>query len=276
MKWLYSVRITKAFAALALAVAVLLSPAGACFAAAAPSYDEMVSSFKADSYKYYSDAGFSTNHYKYTQSEVKMLAIVIHMEARGEPYTCKLAIGNVIMNRVLSPGYPGATIKDVVTRPNQFCYKATVKPSAECMRAARDVLEREVWVVPQNTYFFKVYRSKANWGRHSFYARIGATAFYRDSYAGRYNGSAVPAALYARAYKWPQYGCKAGLRVRKLQAMLAGIGYGVFVDGHFGAGTKSALIKFQKDHGLAGDGIAGPATIRALIKKYGVNSYLKL
>jgi hypothetical protein len=276
MKRLFCIRVTKAFTALGLAAAVLFSPLFSGFAAAAPSYDEMVSAFKADATKYYSDTGFSTNRYKYTESEVKMLAIVIHMEARGEPYRCKLAIGNVIMNRVLSPGYPGATIKEVVTRPNQFCYKPNVKPSAECMRAARDVLEREVWVVPQNTYFFKVYRSKANWGRHTFYTRMGGTAFYRDSYAGRFNGSNVPAALYERVYKWPQYGCKAGQRVRKLQSMLAGLGYDVAVDGHFGVSTKIALVNFQKSRGLAADGIAGPATIHALIKKYGINSYLKL
>lgn len=36
------------------------------------------------------------------------------------------------------------------------------------------------------------------------------------------------------------------------------------VDGIFGTLTKQAVIKFQLDHGLAADGIIGPATAAAL------------
>jgi peptidoglycan hydrolase-like protein with peptidoglycan-binding domain len=43
--------------------------------------------------------------------------------------------------------------------------------------------------------------------------------------------------------------------VKKLQAAL-----GVVPDGDFGPVTKTALQKFQVDHGLVGDGIAGPQT----------------
>ena len=35
-------------------------------------------------------------------------------------------------------------------------------------------------------------------------------------------------------------------------------------DGEFGRATESALMAFQKDHGLAEDGIAGPKTYAAL------------
>jgi hypothetical protein len=272
-----SIRLIRLLAALSVAAAALLSPLCSSAAFAAPATGELVSKFEVKASKYYNGAGFSSNRYAYTEAEVRMLAVVIHMEARGEPYKCKLAVGNVVMNRVLSPGYPGKTIKEVVTRPHQFCYKSGVKPSAECLRAARDVLEREIWVVPQNTYFFKSCRSRSNWGSHTFHARIGNTAFYRDSrYKGRYNGSTVPQALYERVYRWPQYGCKPGARVRKIQTMLDALGYDAAVDGHFGPETRSALIRFQKNRRLAADGVAGPATLRALIMKYGVSRYLKL
>jgi soluble lytic murein transglycosylase-like protein len=35
------------------------------------------------------------------------------------------------------------------------------------------------------------------------------------------------------------------------------------VDGHFGASTKAALVRFQRSRGLSVDGVAGPATLTA-------------
>ncbi len=268
----------KATVAASKAASTASVPAAA-MAAAAPDVSALINAeaqkYAVKAAKYY--GGFSSNHYKFTAAELKMLAIVIHMEARGEPYKAKLAVGNVVMNRVLASGYPGSTIKAVVTRPNQFCYRASVTPTAECMKAARDVLENEVWVVPQNTYFFRCTGSKANWGRHKYWGHIDSTAFYQDNaYAGRSNTNAIPAKLFDRVYQWPQYGCKPAARVRKVQAMLNGLGYKVTADGWFGLETRQALISFQKAHGLAADGVAGPATLRRLIAKYGWSRYLKL
>ena len=50
-----------------------------------------------------------------------------------------------------------------------------------------------------------------------------------------------------------------GLDVRKLQGIL-------FVDGIFGETTENAVIAFQKQKGLDGDGIVGPDTWRELLK----------
>ena len=56
-----------------------------------------------------------------------------------------------------------------------------------------------------------------------------------------------------------------GWDVSALQFLLARAGHLrlLDVDGHFGASTKAALVRFQKTRGLAVDGIAGPASLTA-------------
>uniref|UniRef100_A0A6M3KRQ7 Putative peptidoglycan binding protein n=1 Tax=viral metagenome TaxID=1070528 RepID=A0A6M3KRQ7_9ZZZZ len=55
-----------------------------------------------------------------------------------------------------------------------------------------------------------------------------------------------------------------GDEVRELQAALVDAGYGLVVDGVFGAHTERVLIGWQQRHALAPDGIAGPVTLSAL------------
>lgn len=58
-----------------------------------------------------------------------------------------------------------------------------------------------------------------------------------------------------------------GNKVKDIQYKLNIIGYSSgIVDGVFGSNTKSAIIKFQKDFGLIGDGIVGKDTYNALDK----------
>jgi len=57
--------------------------------------------------------------------------------------------------------------------------------------------------------------------------------------------------------------------------MLNKLGYDVKADGYFGITSKKELMKFQEDKGLEADGVAGPATIKALIKAFGVDKYVK-
>jgi N-acetylmuramoyl-L-alanine amidase len=53
--------------------------------------------------------------------------------------------------------------------------------------------------------------------------------------------------------------------VATLQARLQDLGfYTGLVDGHFGLQTHSALMSYQREYGLAADGICGPETLRSL------------
>ena len=56
-----------------------------------------------------------------------------------------------------------------------------------------------------------------------------------------------------------------GPEVKELQTKLAQLGYGMgTADGKFGSKTEAAVRKFQKDHGLRVDGLAGANTIKEL------------
>ena len=56
-----------------------------------------------------------------------------------------------------------------------------------------------------------------------------------------------------------------GNTVKFLQCYLNLYGNQLSVDGQFGSGTQSAVIKFQRDNGLTADGIVGRNTWRKLL-----------
>jgi spore germination cell wall hydrolase CwlJ-like protein len=238
-----------------------------------PNLNELVNYYKVDADKYYNESHYSSNHYEYTEDDVYMLAQVITREAGHEPTEGKLAVGNVIMNRVFC-GYWGNTIQSVVTAPGQFSYDAGQQPNSPSINAARDVLKNEHWVVPQDIYFFHSNKTPGeNWGGHTYFTQIGGHCFYRESIGRRHNGGDVPPALFDRVFKWPQYGCEPAKRVSRVQHMLRALGYDVQQDGYFGKSTGDALKDFQGKKGLKTDGVAGPTTLKALIKAYGTDKY---
>jgi len=227
---------------------------------------------KAD--KYYNQMGYSNNHYKYTDKEYYMMAQVMQGEAGGS-LEGMVAVGNVVMNRVLSGRYPGNTITEVITAPHQFTgYNPNRVPSAQARYAANLVLNYERWVVPQNTYFFRSgWETGSDWGKNKFYKNIGGNCFFTSTKYGR--SSKIPPEMFERTYKWPTMGCKPEDRVYKIQYMLNKLGYGVKADKYFGQDTKDALIDFQKKHKIKADGIAGEKTIVALINAFGIEEYYK-
>jgi len=49
----------------------------------------------------------------------KLLAQLVHAEAKGEPFEGKVKVAKVILNRVKSPNFPDS-IKEVIMQPGQF------------------------------------------------------------------------------------------------------------------------------------------------------------
>jgi N-acetylmuramoyl-L-alanine amidase len=83
----------------------------------------------------------------YSETDVYWLARIIFAEARGEPFAGKVAVGNVIMNRINSPAFPN-TVKTVVFDTGGGVQFTPVSngaiyntPSAECVIAAKAALD---------------------------------------------------------------------------------------------------------------------------------------
>ncbi len=238
--------------------------------------DELVEFFVDDPGFDYNEAGYSTNFYEYTEDEFYLLAQIIDIEARGEPFEGMVAVGNVVMNRVLNTDTFGDTISRVV-KSGQFAWSGNShrRPSLAAKRAAKAVLDDEYWVLPQNVYFFKSHsKSGKDWGKNQYYTTIKGHCFYLYDYSGRYNGDGIPPKLYERTFKYAQYGCQPDERVLRIQQMLNAIGFRVNEDSRFDQSMREALTLFQETNGLNADGVATPDTIMALIKVYGFETYV--
>jgi len=79
-----------------------------------------------------------------TEEDLEVFALVVATEAYWEPYEGKLAVANVILNRLLGGKY-GDTVYDVVTAPGQFAgYKSIDKfrtyNLADCYKACNEAL----------------------------------------------------------------------------------------------------------------------------------------
>ncbi|WP_240035340.1 cell wall hydrolase [Neobacillus notoginsengisoli] len=54
-----------------------------------------------------------------TKADKELLAKLVHAEAKGEPFKGKVAVAEVVLNRVESEGFPD-TVKEVIYQENQF------------------------------------------------------------------------------------------------------------------------------------------------------------
>ena len=78
-----------------------------------------------------------------TSSDHRLLARLVHAEARGEPYKGKVAVAAVVLNRVRSAQFPN-TITGVIYQKGAFsCIndgQINLSPDNDAIRAARDAM----------------------------------------------------------------------------------------------------------------------------------------
>ncbi len=76
-----------------------------------------------------------------SQNDMRLLAHIIHAEARGESYLGKVAVGAVVLNRVASSDFPN-TVSAVIYQSGQYSPvtdgSINLAPDAESIRAAND------------------------------------------------------------------------------------------------------------------------------------------
>lgn len=112
----------------------------------------------------------------YDETTLDLLSRVIMHESGNQPLTGKMAVGNVILNRVNSSKFPN-TVAEVIYSPNQFPGATNANPNAESILAARLVLEGAN-VVP-NAYYFNG-AGKSCWASRNkrLICTIGGHSFY--------------------------------------------------------------------------------------------------
>jgi len=103
----------------------------------------------------------------YTEEDVKLLARLIHGEARGECYEGQVAVGAVVLNRVKSKDFPN-TLEGVIYQKRQFSciddgqFDLPIPENSSVYDAAREALEGKD---PTNgcVYFYNPEISTSRW-----------------------------------------------------------------------------------------------------------------
>lgn len=120
----------------------------------------------------------------YTDEDLYWLSRIVHAESSGESYEGKLAVANVVLNRMKSKSFPN-TVKAVIfdkkygvqfsPTKNGSIYKT---PSQESIKAATAALEGTNNI--QNALYFSNFSSHKSKSKkkYSFYKKIGNHTFY--------------------------------------------------------------------------------------------------
>lgn len=103
----------------------------------------------------------------YTEEEFNLLCRLIEAEAKGESYQGKIAVANVVINRVKDSRFPN-TITNVIYAPRQFSPVSNGAiyntPSEDSVNATTAALYGEVQPEAKDAiYFWAKYVKKSNW-----------------------------------------------------------------------------------------------------------------
>lgn len=124
---------------------------------------------------------------KWDRDNIYWLARIIHAEAQGEPYIGQVAVGNVVMNRVASPGFPNTIYNVIFEYTNGIPQFSPVvdgsiynTPSASCMKAAEEAY-RGSKPAGKSLFFFNPKKAAGSWivRTRQYVTTIGNHAFYR-------------------------------------------------------------------------------------------------
>lgn len=116
-----------------------------------------------------------------SDEELYLLATVVAMEALSEPYEGKLAVANVVVNRMLD-GYWGDSISDVVYAKGQFSgansgrvKQFESKVTESCKKAAVEALAGNNNI---GNYMYFIMKDRAKYNSYTKYYILGCHCFY--------------------------------------------------------------------------------------------------
>jgi len=124
-------------------------------------------------------------HRTYSDNDLYWMSRIINAESAGEPHLGKIAVGNVIINRVLSPDYPN-TIYDVIfDRKYGVQFEPVINgsiynpPTQSSIIAAKIALEGEN-VVSDSLFFLNEKIAENKWivNNRTYFTTIGQHSFY--------------------------------------------------------------------------------------------------
>ncbi|WP_211750192.1 cell wall hydrolase [Paenibacillus sp. Marseille-Q4541] len=127
----------------------------------------------------------ATWSYNVSDKELLMLRKIVMAEAEGEPYEGKVAVANVVLNRLRSAKYPD-TIEGVIYQKYQFSPVANgrmdrVTPNEDSIRAVNEAMHGRKEVPDETLYFLSITLADDLTVHHSQIkvTRIGNHTFYK-------------------------------------------------------------------------------------------------
>jgi N-acetylmuramoyl-L-alanine amidase len=127
----------------------------------------------------------ATWRYAVSEEDLLLLQKIVMAEAEGEPYQGKVAVANVVLNRLRSANFPD-TMHKVIYQKRQFSPVANgrlkrVKPNEDCIKAVNAALSG-VKEVADDTYFFLSLKLAQDLTVHhsqTYVKTIGNHTFYK-------------------------------------------------------------------------------------------------
>ena len=115
------------------------------------------------------------------KKDTECLASVIYHEARGEPLSGQIQVGQVVLNRVKHKSYPNSVCK-VAFQPHQFSGLYRIKYTEKEARLARSILlNRTRAQFPEATHYHADYVDPywSSWSKLKKKGKIGRHIFYK-------------------------------------------------------------------------------------------------
>lgn len=182
--------------------------------------------------------------------------IIFCWDKSGEGYKASKAIYNV-----LAPLTPGKSAEGIRVEKDFYEIRFPNAPTAYVECTFHDVADEAKWIVEHTTEIGEaIAKGICNYFGKKYVEPVVEKTEEKAVEKANTDGTTVTLPTLKSGSK--------GNRVKAVQALLKGYGYGLGiwgVDGDFGAATVEAVKKFQKKNGLTADGIVGAKTWKALL-----------